>query len=200
MINENFIIVGVVLQILGSYSYLMDTLKGRVKPNRVTWLLWAIAPIIASIAMLKQGVGILAFSTLVVGLVPLVIFLASFVNKDAYWEIQKLDKICGLLSIIGLILWLVTRVGNIAIFFSLLADGLAAIPTLVKAYKNPETENATLFFYGVINAFVALLVIKTWNFESMAFPIYLLIMNAVFVYLIRLRKTNNVGTQSTPLN
>lgn len=95
MINPNFVILGVILQTLGSWSYLVDTIKGRVKPNKVSWLLWGIAPLIAFVAMIKQGVGITAFSTFIVGFIPLVIFIASFFNKKAEWNISKLDIFCG---------------------------------------------------------------------------------------------------------
>ncbi len=57
MIHLNFVFVGLVLQIFGSLSYIVDTLKGKVKPNRVSWLLWSIVPSIAFVAEVKQGVG-----------------------------------------------------------------------------------------------------------------------------------------------
>lgn len=185
MINENWIIVGVVLQVLGSWSYLVDTLKGRVKPNKVSWLLWSIAPLIAFFAMIKQGVGMQAWVTFVVGFVPLVIFIASFFNKDAMWEISKVDIICGALSVLGLILWLITKVGNVAIFFSIMADGLAAIPTIIKSYKEPDTENATIFIFGIVNSLIGILTITQWNFETYGFPIYLLIVNSAIAFFIR---------------
>lgn len=187
MINPNFVIIGVILQVLGSWSYFLDTIKGRVKPNKVSWLLWSIAPLIAFAAMVKQGVGITALATFVVGFVPLVIFIASFVNKEAKWEIGKLDIICGLLSVVGLILWLVTKVGNIAIFFSILADGLAAIPTIVKSYRYPETENSTVFLFGVLNSIIALLALSEWNFQSYGFPLYLLFVNFILAGLIKFK-------------
>ena len=175
MINPNFVIIGVVLQVLGSWSYLLDTIKGKVKPNKVSWLLWSIAPLIAFAAMIKQGVGITALATFVVGFVPLVIFTVSFFNKKASWEIGTLDIICGILSVVGLIIWLITKVGNIAIFFSIVADGLAAVPTIVKSYRYPETENSTVFFFGVLNSVIALLALREWNFQSYGFPLYLLL-------------------------
>jgi hypothetical protein len=187
MINPNFVIVGVILQVLGSWSYFLDTIKGRVKPNKVSWLLWSIAPLIAFAAMIKQGVGITALATFVVGFVPLIIFIASFVNKEAKWEIGKLDIICGLLSILGLILWLVTKVGNVAIFFSIVADGLAAVPTIVKSYQHPETENSTVFFFGLINSIIALLALSEWNFQSYGFPLYLLFVNFILAGLIKFK-------------
>lgn len=80
--------------------------------------------------------------------------------------------------------------GNVAILFSIIADLLACIPTIVKAYHNPETENDLVFFFGVVNAALALLVITTWNFENFGFQLYLLFANSLIFALIRFRPKN----------
>lgn len=187
MIHPNFIYVGVALQAWGGLSYLIDTLKGKVKPNRVTWFLWTLAPLIAFFAQLQQGVGIESLATFIVGFVPLLVFIASFVNKKSEWKTNTLDYWCGGLSLIGLVLWMITRVGNVAIVFSIIADGLACIPTIIKAYYEPETENDLVFIFGIVNAMIALLVITTWNFENYGFQLYLLFANALIAALIRFR-------------
>ncbi|HLO13486.1 MAG TPA: hypothetical protein VK206_01565, partial [Anaerolineales bacterium] len=146
MLHPNFVIVGTILGSIGTLAYIIDTIKGRVKPNRVSFLLWSIAPFIAFAAMLKQGVGISSLMTFSTGFLPLLVFIASFVNKKAEWKITRFDLVCGFLSVIGLALWLITKVGNVAIIFSILADGLAAVPTIRKAYYYPETEIAWPWF------------------------------------------------------
>lgn len=185
MLNPNFVIVGVFLQSLGGISYLVDTIKGKVQPNRVSWFLWAVAPLIAFTAQIQQGVGIQSLATFIVGFIPLVIFIASFVNKEAEWKITRLDMICGLLSVGGLILWYITKVGNVAILFAILADGLAAIPTIVKSYYYPETENASVYLFGIINAGIAILAAQNLRFESLGFPIYLFLVTIVISFLIK---------------
>lgn len=187
MIHPNFIYVGVALQLWGGISYLLDTIKGTVKPNRVTWFLWSFAPLIAFFAQIQQGVGIEALATFIVGFVPLMVFIASFINKKAEWKMHNLDYWCGGLSLVGIALWLITKVGNVAILFSIMADLLACIPTIVKSYHNPETENDLVFFFGVVNAAIALLVITTWNFENFGFQLYLLFANSLIFALIRFR-------------
>src|SRR5437588_9334120 len=123
MINQNFVIVGAMIAAAGSLSYLSDTIKGKVKPNRVSFLLWSLAPLIAFFAEIKQGVGIQSLLTFVLGFLPLTIFIASFINKKAEWKLHCFDLTCGALSIISLLLWYITRTGNIVIVFSILADG-----------------------------------------------------------------------------
>ena len=105
MIDERFIFLGVALSFVGSLVYTILTIKGQAKPNRVSWFIWSLAPLIAFFAEVKQGVGIQSLATFVVGFGPLLTFIASFVNKKAYWKISKLDMICGGLSLVGLGLW-----------------------------------------------------------------------------------------------
>lgn len=187
MIDEKFIIAAVILNFIGGGSYLIDTLKGKVKPNKVTWFIWAVAPLVAFVAEIKQGVGIQSLTTFMVGFGPLLIFFASFVNKKSQWKIGRLDIICGILSAGGLVLWYLTRVGNIAIFFSILADALAAIPTIVKGYHFPKTENYYGFLFAGIGSAITLLTIKTWDFAYFGFPLYIILLNTTLVSVIKFK-------------
>ncbi len=191
MLNENFVIVGIVIAAIGSLNYLIGTVKGKVKPNRVTFFLWALAPLIAFIAEIKQGVGIQSLMTFSVGFSPLIILIASFLNKKAEWKLGSFDFICGGLSLIGLILWYVTKVGNLAIAFSMLADGLAALPTISKSYTYPETESSWAYLTTAIMAILTLLTIKTWDFANFGFPIQTLILNLILFMLIQFKLGKN---------
>lgn len=187
MINQNFIYLGFILNLIGGGSYFIDTIKGKIQPNRVTWFLWALAPLIAFIAQVKQGVGLPALLTFGVGFTPLCIFIASFFNKKSVWVLQKRDYICGAFSLLGLFLWYVTKIGNIAIICSIVADALAAVPTILKSYTHPESENYIEFLLAGIFSVITVLVIQTWNFATYGFPIYLVLVNAICFVLIKFR-------------
>lgn len=187
MIDQHWTILGLILGLIGTFSYIKDTLAGKTKPNRVSWFMWALAPLIAFVAQLQKGVGFTALMTFSVGFNPLLIFIASFVNKKSEWKVERLDLICGISSFFGLILWLLFQEANIAIFFAILADGLASIPTIVKSYRYPETENYMEFLFGIVNSIIALLTIKVWNFENTSFPLYIFGVTTLLVYLIAIR-------------
>jgi hypothetical protein len=187
MINENFVLIGVLINLLGGFSYIKDTLQGKVQPNRISRGLWAIPVIIAFSAQISQGVGIQALATFAVGFVPLLIFFASFFNKKAYWKLTKFDFLCGALSIIGLVAWYITKIGNIAIAFSIFADLMAGIPTLVKSYKYPETENWVAFMSSFLCVTITMLTFKTWTFAYYAFPLYIFFYDSTAVMFIKFK-------------
>lgn len=187
MINENFIFLGTGISILAMLSYLRDTLRGKTKPNRVTWGFWASVPMLAFFAQLEQGVGLQALTTFMFAFNPLLIFCASFVNKNAYWRLGKLDYICGGIALAGLVLWLLTGEGILAIIFSIGADFVASFPTMRKAFIEPETENANPFLAAILVSFITLLTIQTWTVAYFAFPLYILLNNAILYPLIRFK-------------
>ena len=75
MLNEKFVILGGVIAGLGTIKYIIDTIQGKVKPNKVTFLLLPLGPLIAFASELKQGEGMQALLTFWVGLSPLLIFI-----------------------------------------------------------------------------------------------------------------------------
>ena len=173
MISDKFVIVGAVLSMIGSSTYIRHTIQGKTKPNRVSFFMWAFAALVAFGAELHEHVGIQAFMTFVVGFSPLLIFFSSFVNKKSYWQITRFDLICGSLSLLGVILWLITRHGNIAIALTIAGDAIAGLPTFRKAFTHPETESYFLFLMAFINSSLVILTIKNWNFATYGFPIYI---------------------------
>jgi hypothetical protein len=188
MIDERFTILGSVIALIGGLSYLIDTVKGRVKPNRVSFLLWSLAPLIAFAAQIKEGVGFfLALITFVAGIEPLLIFIASFFNKMAEWKINRFDLACGAVSVLGLIIWQIAKTGNIAIIFSILADGMASLPTVIKSFNHPETESGWPYFTTVISAVITLLAVKDYSLASIGFTVYLLVVCLIISILVQFK-------------
>jgi len=193
MINENFVFVGAIIATAGALSYFIDTIRGKIKPNKVSLLMWTLAPFLAFFAQLSKGVGIQSLTTFMVGFLTLIIFIASFVNKKAEWKIRRFDVICGLLSALGLILWFVTKEGNIAIAAGILSDGLASVPTIVKSFYYPETENPYGYGTGAVNSLLTLLTLKIWNFANISFLVYLIVVDVLIFTLVRYKIGKNIS-------
>ncbi|HVQ44054.1 MAG TPA: hypothetical protein VMT30_03750 [Candidatus Saccharimonadia bacterium] len=185
MLDPRFVILASIIDLFGTAAYALDTLRGRTQPNRVSWLLWTVIPFITFAAQLSEHVGWSALFTLVVAVGPGAVLIASFLDRKAYWKITQFDIVCGLLSVLAIILWLITQTGLIAILLSLAADFLAGIPTLVKSYREPHTESSSAYFAGIFSSGLTLLTIHTWNFATYSFPVYILIFCLVLFTLVQ---------------
>ncbi len=178
---EYLVIVAAVASTLAAAVYIRSMFTANTKPNRVTWLMWSIAPLIAAAASFSSGVGWAVLPVFMAGFSPLMIFTASFFAKKAYWKLSSFDYFCGVLSGLALVMWWLTKEPNVAIVFAIGSDGLASIPTLKKSLTNPETESVWPFIIGVFGASSSLAVITLWTFSAYAFPIYLIVINIIIL-------------------
>ena len=199
MLNENVVFGAVALNLVGSSSYLVATLRGQARPNRVTWFLWALAPLIAFSAERGEGVGHASLMTFMVGAGPLLVFVASLVSRHGSWRITRLDVTCGVLSLVAVALWLLTRDGTVAIALTIAADGLAALPTVVKAWRHPRTESPWIFWLGSTSAAITLLTVDQWDFAHYGFPVYILAICGILAVLITFRIGDRRSAEALPL-
>jgi hypothetical protein len=177
MIPEYFAVIGSIVASIGGIYYAYLTLKGQVKPNKVTWLFWAAFPMIAFVAQLSQGVGLVAWATFVAGAPPILVLVGSLFNKNAYWQTRLIDYWFAVGGFLSIIVWQLTGVPGIAFTFSLLADLLVAMPTIIKTYRFPETENWIAYAVSALGFLITVLAVPEWTYENSAFVIYLFLLN-----------------------
>lgn len=179
------VVLSVIISIGGSYAYIRNTLAGRTKPNRVSWFLWALVPILGTGAALSVGADVWAtVRVFLAGFIPLMVFLASFVNPQSYWKLGKFDIACGSLSLLAIIVWILIGLPRLAILLLVIGDGFAALPTIVKAWKYPETETGLVYITALVSVLLIIPSIPAWNIENSAFQIYLLAVNAILAFSV----------------
>jgi hypothetical protein len=186
--SSYIVLVGAALSLMGWSAYIRNTLRGSTKPNRVTYFMWSVAPLIATAAALANGVRWAAVPVFMSGFCPLLVFVSSFVSRQGHWALNRRDYVCGVFSMMALVLWLVTRQPNIAIVFAIATDALAALPTVVKARSHPGTETGVAYLLAFASAATSFAALRRWTFAEWAFPLYLLVVNAT-IYVVVLRGT-----------
>jgi hypothetical protein len=76
----------------------------------------------------------------------------------------------------------------LAILLAATGDGFASIPTLIKAWKAPETETASTYIAGFISMLLVIPSVQSWDIPNSAFLIYLLLINLLLVIFVCRRK------------
>jgi hypothetical protein len=130
------------------------------------------------VAQRAQGVEGLSWPSFVAGFTPLLIVTASVFNPRASWKSEPRDYYLMAAAIVGIVLWALTDNANLAILFSLLADMLAGLPTLIKAYRHPRSESWIAYAISTVGFGVSFFSVQTFNFKNTAFVACLLLMNA----------------------
>ena len=186
MLDIHVVFLGGLIGLFGSALYARDTWRGTTQPNRVTWILWTLAPTLALIAEIRAHVGWQWVMTFVIAFGPLLVLVASFTNGRSVWKIGPFDYLCGAASIFGLVIWAITSNDTVALLAFMAADGLASLPTIVKAYKAPETETLATFVASLFSSLLTLATVTTATATTaeVAFPIQITVVNLVFIVLI----------------
>lgn len=180
--------LAVLIQLVGVFFYIRAMALGTTKPNRVTWIIWALAPLIGTWLAWRAGAGLSILPVFMAGFNPVLVLIASFVIKNGYWHVTRFDIYCGVLALLALIMWLITKSFSISILFAILSDGLAAFPTLAKSWKYPETETASAYIGGIQANILGLFIIKEWSFPIYSLGIYFILINLMIVFSIYRKK------------
>lgn len=179
------VVLSVLISSVGAYAYIRDTLKGTTKPNRISWSLWALAPLIGTAAALSAGADIwVTIRTFLAGFIPLLVFIASFWNRQSYWKTSAFDIGCGVLSLVAIVVWVALGIPAYAIPIAALGDFFAALPTIIKAWKYPETETGVAYVASFISVLLVLPSIQVWNLENASFQVYLLVANLMLLVAV----------------
>ncbi len=178
------LIVGLVIHLSTTSAYVWNTWKGKTRPNRMTFFMWALAPMIGVAAALARGAGWEVLPVFAAGFGPVLILIASFSNPNAYWRLTRFDYICGGLSLLALALWAITSEPLVALVFAIIGDAFAAWPTILKGYTHPETEHYGAYTGSTINLLLVFVVAPVYTLATVAFPLYLIAVNLTMLYLI----------------
>ncbi len=188
MLPEYIIYLSIPAYFFAYSLYVKDIFYGNTRPNLVSWSLWTLAPFIGVFLQIKAGAGLSWIPLFTAGFGPLVVVIVSLFHKNSYWKINTFDIICGIFSLLALVLYLLTHNLGLSILFAILSDLFAFIPTFIKGWKSPETETSSVYYISIFSNVLALLIIKSWIFTIYSFSIYLLIANIIMMIFMYRKK------------
>jgi len=110
--------------------------------------------------------------------------------------VSRLDIYCLVIAVLALVLYTVTGNGLLAISFGIVADLVGYIPTFVKTWHKPKSEDPTFF---IIEGVASLLgVIAIWELRAdILFPVYFVLSSMTVVILIYRKQLVRLVRQSS---
>lgn len=182
-----------VLEVASVVPYIRDIVKGETRPNVVSFVLWTTLQVIALLAQLKAGASWSAIVVVMLTLSNLVILVFAF-RGYGYRKYGYLDGVSFALCVGALVAWQTTGNPLLAIFFSIVADVCASIPTLVKTYREPRTEHAGAWGLVTLALLLGTLSTERYDAANLAMPFYLtLMMGTIFILALRGRKVSSAS-------
>jgi uncharacterized protein DUF1214 len=198
MLAPGFILVAVALRLAAGAGYAVAVVRGRARPNPVTWLCWGLAPLVAFAAQVPDDLDAAAWMTLLLAAGPLVIFALSVLRQRSWGSVTAFDVACGLLAAAGVAAWQATDNPAVAVLFAIAADLAGATPTLRAAYRHPYDECAPPYLLSAASMVVTLLTLTDAAFTGYAFPAYILAVNTALFGLIVLGRAGLTSPAYVP--
>ena len=81
MLPAYFTLISIPLGLVGSILYIRDMYRGTVKPNRVSFFLWSLAPLIGAAIAFGEGQSFLVIPIIMAGFNPLLVLCFSFARR-----------------------------------------------------------------------------------------------------------------------
>lgn len=162
-----------VVQASAIVPYVKDTLRGSVRPNAISWLLWTTLQVIVVLAQFAAGASWSIILPLVMTFNTGLITVLALVGYG-YKKYGLLDWICFFLAAYALALWYVTGNPVLALVLIIFANFLAALPTFVKTYREPESESLGSWSLVVLASLLSVASTAIRNVANLIFPAYLL--------------------------
>ena len=181
MSYETIGIIAGILAIGGYIPYIYSILMGTTRPNRATWFIWTIVGGLLAFSYIAEGDQNSIWLPLGYFLGPLMVAILSL--RYGYAEWTRLDTICIIAAIISVIPWVLSDSATMTLVINVIIDSTGAIPTLVKTYREPETEDMTAWLVFFIANTLQLFAISMWNVAAL-YPIYLFLLAGSMVIFI----------------
>lgn len=189
--KEFFSILAGLIALGGYIPYAVDIVKGRAQPARSARFMFAFLLIVTILQQTSLGSGwLIAFTA---GELTGSIAILALAIKYGVGGLSKLDVACYVLLLADIALWLTTGNALLALHFSVLADAIAFLPTIVKTWHEPQSETPIFFMSGIFAPVLNTLAVEKFTYGVLLFPLYLAFANLVETLLILRRKGSRHG-------
>lgn len=176
-------VLAVALGLFGYIFYVRGILQGKVKPHAFTWFVWGLLTGIAFIAQIVKGGGAGAWVTGVTAICSFG-FTVVGLRSSSREFISKSDWIFFICALLTIPIWYFTQNPLWAVIVITITDFIAFIPTIRKAFFNPETENSWTYTLSGLKFVISLFALESFTWTTALYPASLVIANFAFVLML----------------
>lgn len=186
MLSDIQFYLGIFAGIISFGSYLIyfhSILKGKSKPNRVTWWIWTFMGAVLALSYYFSGARNTIWAPIVEFIGPFLTALLSIKYGEGSMA-DKTDLVCFFGGVISIFIWILFDAPVAALIINLVIDGFAIIPTIKKSYLRPEGESFWAWVGTSMGDFINILAIEKLSFAIIIYPVTMFLNDIVIVGLL----------------
>ncbi len=155
---------------LSAYApYILSILQKETKPNRASWIIWAIVSTIIALSYREAGASYAFLAPVGYVIGSTIVFILSIRHGVGGWT--PFDRKCLIGAAISLVVWRIFNSPMSALLINLFINLLGTLPTARKAWYQPETESKVFWSLVSLGSIVNLFAIEEWIFSMAVYPV-----------------------------
>jgi len=176
-----------IIALLAYLVYVISIFKGRTKPNRATWWIWAFMGLVVGLSYYASGAVNTMWVPVVEFIGPFSIALLSIKYGEGGLD-NKTDFVCLFGALFSILLWIIFNNPVIALVTNLVIDAFALVPTIKKSYLRPEGEDFWAWFGTGLADSLNMFAVEKFTFAILIYPIYMLVSDLIIIFILLLKK------------
>jgi len=198
---EVFGVASAACVILSAVLYVLSMLAGKTKPSRASYWIWFSMSSLIFFSFLKSG-GTTVWLQLAYVVNPMVIAVLSLRYGEGI-GLSRLEKGVIAIAAFSIPLWVGLRakwgdtpeVALPILLLNLFADALGGLPTYLKVWQRPETEDRLAWIVCAVGCVLNLFAVRAWNVPDIVWNGFMTTA-AIYVALACFRRPSVLTTQA----
>jgi len=173
-------IVSAVLAAIAFVPYVADTIVGRTRPQRSSWMIWTVLSVVSFFSQAYEGAtdslmfaGVMTAGSLTIFLLSIRRGVGGFAHRQDAWLLAA--------AALGLVLWYTTETAVYALALAISISLLGGVMTVTKTYRDPYSETMPKWLLSLLAAVLAAFSVGEVNYVLLAYPVYLVVLNIAII-------------------
>ena len=182
-------VLGILAGLVGvadTVPYVRDTVRGRTRPHRGTWLIWGVLALVASLSQRAEGASWSLVLTASQAILTALVFVLAIRHGEG--GVAPVDLSLIVVAFLGVVAWLVVREPLVAVVCVIVADLIAVAMMTPKAYRDPHSETLAMYALACLGGALAAGAVGALDVALLLYPIYYCLANGALALLISMRR------------
>ncbi|MDD2758289.1 MAG: hypothetical protein PHD72_02855 [Patescibacteria group bacterium] len=175
-----------ILSLVAYIPFILAILAKKARPNRATWIIWAIVSCIIAVSYYASGARETVWVPVCYSLGSTIIAVLSIKYGEGGWT--RFDRSCLAGAGLGLLLWWWFKSPLIALFMNIAIDFIGALPTIRKSYLEPDGEDRATWALFLGSSIANVIAINKWTFTIALYPVIQISLISLITALVFRRK------------
>lgn len=177
MSAETIGMISGLLVVASIIPYSIRTWQRKIQPNLTSWSLWSLIGLALLLTYKNSGAEANVWPAVFGFTNPLLITALVLWRYGGWTKPDTVEKICLVTGILSIGMWLWVReskeLSQYALYTAIIADGFAAIPTIVFVWKTPTGDRPLAWLLFAFGYGFAMFAITDHTFANYALPLWM---------------------------